>query len=479
MSAPYVAPTVLVSHLPRATSFYLSALAPLGYGYLGRGRGGSGSGSGGDGAGIALGLACGDSSSGGDSGGGGVVDFFLAEGVVDGQLTRHLTFRAPSARALRAFHAAALRAGARSRRAPGPGCSAGGCATVVDPDGNTLDASYSPGEASTVVMPATGSARDVKAERETERAGSAILSWQEDVARSTAPAAQAPPPEPLAQLVIPAAEMGNTTGVYAGKALLGTLLGAAGGAAVAYAMMRAEDAALPAREECGAPIVMVDRTVPAPSVRAPSRVSRAERVDRGVDARTAVSRRGETQTAAATGNGQVIGTLISSLVPAAATALQLLEPAPMSAPHFLPPSVARSGTTTVKPPPPPAPPTAVTREESYVSARAVPLPSSRASHAGMSARSGVAHTVVPSDSISNVPSPSPAPSSHSKTRHSKGGRSTASSSKRTVIRAAPATGEGSSKASKRDRESQSLVVRGSRMSHGALSPLRSVMQGGW
>jgi catechol 2,3-dioxygenase-like lactoylglutathione lyase family enzyme len=121
---------IRVSDMKRSRAFYGAALAPLGFGELyevGADRNG--------GPGVAYGRA-------------GADDFALHEPIDDpGRDTvttgAHLAFRADSAEAVAAFHAAAIANGGRSIGEPGPRpeYSAGyHGAFVLDPDGNNVEA---------------------------------------------------------------------------------------------------------------------------------------------------------------------------------------------------------------------------------------------------------------------------------------------------------------------------------------------------
>ncbi|HEY3614167.1 MAG TPA: VOC family protein [Gaiellales bacterium] len=121
---------IRVSDIARSRAFYAAALAPLGFAELYEiepGRNG--------GPGVAFGLA-------------GADDFALHEPIDDpGRDTvttgAHVAFRASSAEAVAAFHAAAIAHGGRSIGEPGlrgeysPGYHG---AFVLDPDGNNVEA---------------------------------------------------------------------------------------------------------------------------------------------------------------------------------------------------------------------------------------------------------------------------------------------------------------------------------------------------
>ncbi|KAF2849370.1 hypothetical protein T440DRAFT_135467 [Plenodomus tracheiphilus IPT5] len=223
-----------VSHLPTSTSFFLAALQPLGYRYIGQS---------GDQVGLGIDEA----------------DFFLCQetpGVKSG--AAHIAFTAPSSTAVRNFYTAALTAGARPNGAPATRCAENGHfnAAVLDFDGNSIEVVYRDGpdmkDDGTVITHSRvikwqrsvlGSYRDDRsvisshtsaskfAAPEVPAKGESVVSKAPSVARSVSAPAVVTAPQPAAP---------TNSGDGAAKTLIGTLLGAAAGAAVAYAMVSSE-----------------------------------------------------------------------------------------------------------------------------------------------------------------------------------------------------------------------------------------------
>ncbi|KAF3047749.1 hypothetical protein E8E12_011597 [Didymella heteroderae] len=222
-----------VSHLPTSSSFFLSALQPLGYRYIGQ-----------QGHQVGFGIR--------------EADFFLCQetpGIKAG--AAHIAFTATSRTAVRDFYSAALNAGGRPNGSPA--CRTGDDshfnAAVLDFDGNSIEVVYSGApdyrDDGTVIshsrvitwertvsqsmrddasIISSRTARSVaKAPTEVSKAPS-IASKAPSVARSVS--------EPVAvpQVAPPAASKSGD----AATTLVGTLLGAAAGAAVAYAFVRSE-----------------------------------------------------------------------------------------------------------------------------------------------------------------------------------------------------------------------------------------------
>ncbi|KAL8840217.1 MAG: hypothetical protein Q9170_001424 [Blastenia crenularia] len=207
---------VTVSHLPTSCSFFLAALAPLGYRYFGQFDGQ-----------VGFGVD--------------EAEFFIGQetGSVKASAA-HIAFNAPSRSGVDAFFIAALKAGGRIHGEPAERDPASGyySAAVLDFDDNSIEVMH---------------------RREAPNAGhsdpgseaSRVLSWQKEVAKSIVnPDPQLQKPElhvavkngmtPTILVANPAAQ--TTSGGDANsKAFIGTLLGAAAGAAVAYAMTKGEE----------------------------------------------------------------------------------------------------------------------------------------------------------------------------------------------------------------------------------------------
>ncbi|KAL8973322.1 MAG: hypothetical protein Q9183_000015 [Haloplaca sp. 2 TL-2023] len=209
--------SLTVSHLPTSCSFFLAALAPLGYRYLGQ-----------EGDQIAFGID--------------TPEFFISQEKASVKAgAAHVAFTSPSRGAVDAFFTAALKAGGRmhkepTERDPDTGYYSAG---ILDFDDNSIEATYRHEKATKEHHSVSGK----KAE--------SVLSWQKDVARSTvshAPLPARPSPRVIVTNVTkPTIMVANPSvrtrsgGDVSSKSLIGTLLGAAAGAAVAYAMTRGEE----------------------------------------------------------------------------------------------------------------------------------------------------------------------------------------------------------------------------------------------
>ncbi|KAF2658047.1 hypothetical protein K491DRAFT_776610 [Lophiostoma macrostomum CBS 122681] len=240
-----------VSHLPTSCSFFLSALQSLGYRFIGQ-------------QGNQIGLGIHDA------------DFFLCQETPGVKASAaHIAFTAPSRTAVRDFYAAALNAGGRPNGAPASRTEESDHfnAAVLDVDGNSIEVVYQGGEPDfqddgTVVehsrvitwqRSVTESCRDDRSIISSRTAQSASN-------RALVPAAapsKAPSIVSAASTLSKAASMVRSvsapvsvprvtvehtsttkiiaTGDGAAKKIIGTLLGAAAGAAVAYAMVKGEE----------------------------------------------------------------------------------------------------------------------------------------------------------------------------------------------------------------------------------------------
>ncbi|KAI5196372.1 hypothetical protein E4T39_07850 [Aureobasidium subglaciale] len=223
MPVSYVGLTV--SHIPSACSFFLSALQPLGYRYIGN-------------QGDSIGFGTDDA------------DFFLspeAPGV--SRSNAHVAFSATSKAAVRDFYAAALTAGGRPNGAPAfRGCD--DCifnAAVLDLDGNSIEVIYHQVDNEDAYTTISG--------------GSRVLDWRKGIVnvlgdedrttfvstRSQHETEQKPTPSiartssmPTVPTMTPAISSPDSGIRISSKAIIGTILGAAAGAAVAYAMVKSE-----------------------------------------------------------------------------------------------------------------------------------------------------------------------------------------------------------------------------------------------
>ena len=154
----------------------------------------------------------------------------------------HVAFAAPSRDAVLGFFTAALKAGGRIHGEPAIRDPESGyySAAVLDFDNNSIEVRHREGAKAEPSRLVTGDADN-----------KSVLSWQKDVAKSTA--SNSPVAKSASSQVIinnftvpnvivsqPISESKPKSDMST-KALIGTLLGAAAGAAVAYAMTKAED----------------------------------------------------------------------------------------------------------------------------------------------------------------------------------------------------------------------------------------------
>ncbi|KAF2857805.1 hypothetical protein K470DRAFT_266552 [Piedraia hortae CBS 480.64] len=186
---------IVVSHIPTATSFYLAALQPLGYHYIGQ-------------SGQAVGLGVDKA------------DFFLHQDPKSHAVSpTHVAFDARDCASVRKCYTAALNAGAYPSQAPGRrnGDFSVFAAAVEDPDGNVIEFVCKPSTPSDTMM-------ESQALYERPSASSRTLGSVESVP-STSASTSAPP---------------NNSSGFPGQAVLGTILGAAAGATLAWAVTKAE-----------------------------------------------------------------------------------------------------------------------------------------------------------------------------------------------------------------------------------------------
>ncbi|KAL4884991.1 hypothetical protein BJY04DRAFT_156576 [Aspergillus karnatakaensis] len=240
--------TLTVSHLPTSTSFFLSCLQPLGYKFIGRH----------------------DDYIGFGQNSNEPADFWITEqkpGFPAG--SAHVAFPAPSKDAVHSFFICALKAGGKLHGEPKCRDSQSGyfSAAVMDMDGNSIEAVYRPDSdvkssaGSTVARSVVSRAAPVgllengsvvskastvktstrsyasKAVTAVERAapserGSSVISTRESQ--------QAPPPPQPQTYVVHHTTMQKSDDGKAAKTIVGTLIGAAAGAALAYAMSKSD-----------------------------------------------------------------------------------------------------------------------------------------------------------------------------------------------------------------------------------------------
>ncbi|WEW57580.1 hypothetical protein PRK78_003047 [Emydomyces testavorans] len=242
--------TLTVSNLPQSTSFFLSCLQPLGYRFIGRHENS-----------IGFGAEPGKPA-----------DFWIAEerpGVPAG--AAHIAFPAPSREAVGAFFIAALKAGGKIHGEPCLRDAEQGyySAAVIDFDGNSIEAVNRPlgakenSRALTMVENGSYVSRAVSAKSRVPKSEVGSIAQKSSVtvartgptmeqkARSTVSAsrqsATQPSMRPSMQPIQPSAQTStqptmtkSTDSLNGAKAVVGTLLGAAAGAAIAYAMVKGE-----------------------------------------------------------------------------------------------------------------------------------------------------------------------------------------------------------------------------------------------
>ncbi|KAL8938523.1 MAG: hypothetical protein Q9216_003853 [Gyalolechia sp. 2 TL-2023] len=232
-----------VSHLPTSCSFFLAALTPLGYRYIGQIDG-------------QIGFGVDD------------VEFFISQETANVRAgAAHIAFSAPSRSSVDAFFVAAQKAGGRIHGEPTERDPASGyySAAVLDFDENSIEVMYR---------------REAPNTDQSDQAseGSRVLSWQKAVAKSTVSQAPASTKQnsrvavtnvmtPTIMVACPVSQA-KASDDGGSKAIIGTLLGAAAGAAVAYAMTKGEESNNQASSSIAYRIVETARTHLAPSTAA-------------------------------------------------------------------------------------------------------------------------------------------------------------------------------------------------------------------
>ncbi|KAF2717672.1 hypothetical protein K431DRAFT_198624, partial [Polychaeton citri CBS 116435] len=225
-----------VSHIPSATSFYLAALQPLGYSYVGS-------------QGESIGLGIDDKA-----------DFFLCQEQNGGRVSpTHIAFSADNRVTVRECYAAALNAGGIPSGSPSYRNNNCGCfnAAVCDLDGNTVEFIFREGNDD-------GAEHGSAAPSES---GNRITAWQKDVAGSkvenddaqsisskvsqaksraqtamdiASTASKSIKPPSVKSQASGTATPAKSESSGHGKTILGSMIGAAAGAAFAYAMCKSE-----------------------------------------------------------------------------------------------------------------------------------------------------------------------------------------------------------------------------------------------
>ncbi|KAK2831961.1 hypothetical protein FQN49_006994 [Arthroderma sp. PD_2] len=273
--------TLTVSNLPASTSFFLSCLQPLGYCFMGRHENN-----------VGFGTEPGKPA-----------DFWIAEerpGVPAG--AAHIAFPAPSRDAVSAFFIAALKAGGKIHGEPCVRDSERNyfSAAVIDFDGNSIEAvhrndaasgapsrrgtvvnekvlsvvengsvvsrhSTAKSRAMTVAPPKSEASSAMTARRSSKSAMSTVAPPQQQQIQQQP--RQGPRQEPRQEsrqetsvhyLVTKEKSGDNTNGA---KAVVGTLLGAAAGAALAYVMVKGDSQS---QQETVTPVTTTTRYIEAP-----------------------------------------------------------------------------------------------------------------------------------------------------------------------------------------------------------------------
>ncbi|KAJ5613521.1 hypothetical protein N7528_007175 [Penicillium herquei] len=256
--------TLTVSHLPTSTSFFLSCLQPLGYQFIGRHDDY-----------IGFGQKQGEPA-----------DFWVTERKPGGSASAvHVAFPAPTRDAVSAFFISALKAGGTIHGEPKCRDSVLGhfSAAVMDFDGNSIEAVYRSGgtvvaseaggptiallengsvvskassRASTVISKATTvtkvssvrteSIAPPRSEAKSRAVSRAPTTYERAAPSMVSRAAPAPAPVPIpAPAPVPTYTVVQNIqapddGSKVAKTIVGTLIGAAAGAAIAYAMVKGD-----------------------------------------------------------------------------------------------------------------------------------------------------------------------------------------------------------------------------------------------
>ncbi|KAJ5819730.1 hypothetical protein N7474_005321 [Penicillium riverlandense] len=191
--------TLTVSHLPASTSFFLSCLQPLGYQFVGRHE-----------AYIGFGQKQGKPA-----------DFWITEQKPGSPASAiHVAFPAPSRDAVSAFFICALKAGGQIHGEPKVRDAQSGyySAAVIDFDGNSIEAVYRPGGDNRSIVSKTSSNSETSAVRAASKPPTTAIHASSHIVRNTT----------------------SDDGSKVAKTIVGTLIGAAAGAAIAYAMVRGD-----------------------------------------------------------------------------------------------------------------------------------------------------------------------------------------------------------------------------------------------
>ena len=239
-----------VSHLPTSCSFFLATLQPLGYRFIGQ-------------WGNQIGLGVNEA------------DFFLTQetpGIKAG--AAHVAFSASSRAVVREFYACALRAGGRSHGSPAARLEGDECfnAAVLDFDGNSVEVVFHEGASADDAASYTGLSKalawrnDVSAYLGDNKSTVSVSTLASTAKKALVPAAssisrskatsvansttskttfktrsEAPMIQRSFTAPVLSPQRSDDKMEISRKTLVGTILGAAAGAAVAYAMCKSEE----------------------------------------------------------------------------------------------------------------------------------------------------------------------------------------------------------------------------------------------
>lgn len=217
--------TLTVSHLPTSTSFFLSALQPLSYHYVGRSN-----------ATVGFGPT------------GGPADFWITQEIPGVPASAaHVAFPAASREQVQYFFTAALKAGGKIHGDPCVRDNSGYySAAVIDFDGNSIEAVHKPSSQGGGAVASAAPSRRTEIPAAPEMGGTSAKSSESarkgggDLFEGLL--ADARNAVSMARGVIencrPHDVMPHQSGHGDGKAIVGTLLGVAAGAALTYAVSR-------------------------------------------------------------------------------------------------------------------------------------------------------------------------------------------------------------------------------------------------
>ncbi|KAI5361096.1 Putative glyoxalase/Bleomycin resistance protein/Dihydroxybiphenyl dioxygenase [Septoria linicola] len=201
-----------VSHIPTATSFYLAALQPLGYRFIGH-----------QGHSIGFGVES--------------ADFFITQAPIGARPSpNHIAFLAEDRNVVRDCYTASLQAGGSPSGAPSYRNEECSCfnAAVEDHDGNTIEFIFR--------QPHGEGIDDGNAEDDAQSVARSVMSRGSQVSKATTTKSRMQTALDLAKSTSQSAKsvVPSASSSFPSKAILGTALGAAAGAALMFAMTREE-----------------------------------------------------------------------------------------------------------------------------------------------------------------------------------------------------------------------------------------------